>query len=198
MSVFPMCAAVLVCGLGSPAHAEKKSQPQAQQFQEVERGLWLRATMGAVMTVTNAFGEGRESALWPPGPMIEIEAGYDFGQYASIYLGVLAEQLVGSRDMGSRSPVSNDAGALALMAGGRFNALTTKRLAWFLMAGVGWMFTQPSLAQYDGGVLIQAGTGIEYATNLRHFFVGLELFGQYDVMNGGAGVGLSPCLKYTF
>ncbi|MBW1808339.1 MAG: adventurous gliding motility protein CglE [Deltaproteobacteria bacterium] len=178
---------------------EKSSEPRIQKFEEVERGFWLRTTFGISVAVMNHFGdESRESPIWPPGPVVSLEMGYDFGQIASMHLTIQGQQVTGSRDMGTRSAVPNDSGAVSILLGARFNIITSKRLGWFLKAGVGYMLAIPDMALLDSGLVIQAGTGIEYATNLRHFFIGLEIGAQYLMANSGLGVLLTPTLKYTF
>ena len=176
---------------------ETKGQPRVQEYQEVERGFWARTNLGAALTLGDVFTEGRSASMMP-GPVVSLELGYDFGQVASIHLAVLGQQVIGVRELSNRPEVSNDAGVLALMLGGRFNIITSKRLGWFIKAQASWMLTAPEMAEYQGGLVVQGGTGIEYATQLRHFFIGLEVFGQYDLANSGIGIGLTPTLKYAF
>ncbi len=197
--------AALLCALPVLAQeAKSTTAPKLQQVQEVERGFWMRANMGFSMSVVDMFGAGtsadtRSSTLWPPGPVLQLEFGFDLGQVASIHLGLQGQQIVGVRDMGAtRADVSNDAAMMAILLGGRLNLVTSKRLAWYFKANVGYMFTAPELAEFSAGLLVGGGTGIESATMLRHFFVGLELSGSYDLANGGVLVALTPSLKYTF
>ena len=197
-SAWSLSLLLLLCSTAQAEPKKSTGAPKVQKFVDVERGLFLRADMGFALSVTNPFGGDGKTGIWPPGPLLQLELGYDFGQIASIHLVLHGQQVGGTRDLGSRGSVSNDAAMLALMLGGRFNFMTGKRLAWFLKANVGWMFTTPALAQFDSGLLVQAGTGIEYATQLRHFFVGLEVAGAYDIQNGGVFVALTPTVKYTF
>ncbi len=178
--------------------SRSSSAPRVQKFEEVQRGFWLRTNMGFAMSVTDMFGDKRSSNPWPPGPVLQIEGGYDFGQIASIHIALHGQQVVGVREMGNVPDLSNDAALIATMLGGRFNIMTTKRLGWFIKANVGWMFTAPDLAEFDSGLLIQGGIGLEYATMLRHFFVGIEIWASYDISNRGVLVSLTPSLKYTF
>ena len=129
--------------------------------------------------------------------MISLEAGVDFGQYASLHVGFLASVVSGSRTLSNRS-VSNDAGLYAILAGLRYNFVTTQRLAYFLKLGGGWMKAMPDLTEVTSGVLVTAAIGFEYATMLRHFFIGLEIGGSYDLANEGIMAIVNPTLKYTF
>ncbi len=190
--ILALALVLLVAGL---AHAE----PQVQKFEEVERGFWLRSTMGISVAMINHFGEdSRESSLWPPGPVLAVEMGIDLGQFGSLHLALQGQQISGSRDMGSRASVPNDSNTIGFLAGGRFNLLTTKKTSWFLKAAVGYMLASPGIAELDDGLLVQAGAGVELATNLRHFFFGLEAAGQYLLANGGLGIMATPTLKYVF
>ena len=192
--------ALLTTSIGFAQEAGSGSGPRVQKFQEVERGFFIRSAFGFSMAVTDLFGKSDdswESSLWPPGPVIGIELGYDIGQVASIHLAVSGQQIPGVRNT-TRAKVSNDAGALLAMLGGRFNLMTTKRTSWYLKANVGYMFTDPELAELDQGAVIQAGTGLEYATQLRHFFVGLEVVASYLPAIGGFSAIVTPTLKYTF
>jgi hypothetical protein len=123
--------------LAQAARAQTEG-PRTQSYQEVERGLWLRTTFGMTLSLTNHFGTGRSSTVWPPGPMVNLELGYDLGQVASLNISLLGEQLVGSRQLGERGDIPNDAAVVGMMAGGRFNFVTTKRMALFIKAQAGY------------------------------------------------------------
>jgi hypothetical protein len=196
--VLALTLALLTTGLVFAEEIGSRSGPRVQKFQEVQRGFFIRSAFGFSMAVTDLFkGDDWESPLWPPGPVIGIEMGYDIGQVASIHLAVSGQQISGIRDT-TRATVSNDVGALLAMIGGRLNLTTTKRTGWYLKANAGYMFTDPELAKLDQGVVIQVGTGLEYATQLRHFFVGLEVAASYLPAIGGFSVIVTPTLKYTF
>jgi len=195
-SALVLALALAPCALAQEGKA--KGTPKVQKVVEVERGFWIRADMGIAVSVVDMFGDNRKSGIWPPGPLLQLEMGYDLGQVASIHIALHGQQVAGTHSLTNRPSVSNDAAILAALLGARFNLVTSKRMAWFLKAAVGWMFTAPDIAEFESGLLIQAGTGIEYATSLRHFFVGLEAWGSYDLANKGVLVSLTPTLKYTF
>jgi hypothetical protein len=196
--VLALALALLTTGLVYAQEAGSGSGPQVQKFQEVERGFFIRSTFGFSMAVTDLFGgDDWKSPLWPPGPVIGLEIGVDLGQVASIHVAAYGLQVSGTRET-SRATVSNDAGALLAMLGGRFNLMTTKRTGWYVKGAVGYMFAAPELARLDEGAVIHLGTGIEYATQLRHFFVGLEVVASYLPAIGGFSAIVTPTLKYTF
>jgi hypothetical protein len=202
--VLAIALALLTTG---PVYAQKgrsSSSPQVQTFQEVERGFWLRSAFGVSVTLTDVFKENtkkgdvpRESSIWPPGFLIGLEMGYDLGQVAAIHLGMYGRQISGTQKSGDDT-ISTDADVLLLLLGGRFNLATTKRVGFFVKANVGYMLASPDLAKVGDGVEIQAGGGVEYATQLRHFFVGLEALASYLPNIGGFSAIVTPTLKYTF
>lgn len=193
-----LALALLLPGIVQAREADSGSGPEVQKFREVERGFWIRSAFGFSMAVTDLFGgDDWESPMWPPGPVIGVEMGYDLGQVASIHLAAYGLQVSGTRST-SRADVSNDAGAFMAMLGARFNLMTTKRTGWFVKAGAGYMFAAPELARLDQGAVVHLGTGIEYATQLRHFFVGLEVVASYLPAIGGFSAIVTPTLKYTF
>jgi hypothetical protein len=196
--VLALALALLTTGLVYAQETGSGSGPRVQKFSEVERGFFIRSAFGFSMAVTDLYGgDDWKSPLWPPGPVIGIEIGYDLGQVASIHMAAYGMQVSGTRET-PRAKVSNDAGALLAMIGGRFNLTTTKRTGWYVKAGVGYMFAAPEMARLDQGAVIHAGTGIEYATQLRHFFVGLEVVASYLPAIGGFSAIVTPTLKYTF
>ena len=197
-----LALALLTTGFANAQESKSASSPNVQKFQEVERGFWLRSAFGVSVTLTDVFKEKsgdrpRESSVWPPGLIIGLEMGYDLGQVAAIHLGVYGRQISGTQGSGD-STISTDADVLMLMIGGRFNLATTKRLGFFIKANVGYMLASPELAKIGDGVEIHAGGGIEYATQLRHFFVGAEVMASYLPAIGGFSAIVTPTLKYTF
>jgi hypothetical protein len=181
---------------------QKQVQEEGQKAQkavEIERGVWLRSTFGMSTTVINVFsgGQKQKSSVWPLGTVMGIELGFDLGQIASLFLAFAADHLPGSRET-SRGSVGNDAAAFLGMGGVRFSLMTTKRLSWYVKAAAGYLLSSPELATLDNGILVQGGTGLEYATKLRHFYLGLEASGQFLVAGGGLMVVLTPTLKYVF
>jgi hypothetical protein len=201
--VLALALALLFTGFVNAQESKSSSSPKVQKFQEVERGFWLRSAFGVSVTLTDVFKEKknvdrpRESSVWPPGLIIGLEMGYDLGQVAALHLGVYGRQISGTQGSGD-STISTDADVLMLMLGGRFNLATTKRLGFFIKASVGYMLASPEMAKIGDGVEIHAGAGIEYATQLRHFFVGAEALASYLPAVGGFSAIITPTLKYTF
>jgi len=183
---------------------EARGAPKIQKIQDVEYGFWLRWSIGASFAIGDFFnyddGSG-SSPAWPPGPIMGLEAGFDLGTIASLHLAISGVEISGTRKT-ARGVVGNDAGVLQMMVGARVALMTTKRLAWFLKAGAGYLLAFPSVAKVDNGPVFLAGTGLEYATSLRHFFVGLEAGAQFFLGDSfsfsGVTAIVTPTLKYTF
>ncbi len=173
-------------------------EPKVQKFQEVERGLWLRSTFGIGMSLTNPFEGNSDGEIWPPGAALALEAGLDFGQFASVHFAVVGRHLSGKRSLPGGKHAPGDSDAVMVMLGARFNLATTKRLAWFIKAAAGYAFGYPDVAGLGSGLAVHGGTGIEYATQLRHFFIGIELCAEYLMSHDGLGLIITPTLKYTF
>lgn len=190
---------LLVAGLGLWAAPAGAAAPKVQKFAEVERGFWLRSTFGVSLALLNHFGgSGQESSAWPPGAVVAVETGIDFGQVASIHLALQGQQVPGSRALSGYGSVPNDSDVITIMLGGRFNLVTGKRLAWFLKAQVGYAFGIPDAASLGNGLAFSGGSGLEYATSLRHFFVGLEVLAGYMMSHGGLDLLVTPTVKYVF
>lgn len=203
---------LIVLGAASTAWSQGKEVKEGEEkvgsreakFNEVEYGFWLRSTLGAAMVIGDLFGSenGAPSApVFPPGPALGVEMGIDLGTIASLHLSVQGFVISGTRDVtrGDKTEtLSNDATGLLLSAGGRFDLMTTKRLAWFIKAGAGYLLASPDSAGLDSSVAVLGGTGIEYATALRHFTIGLEAVGQFLLAPKSVMVIVSPTVKYTF
>ncbi len=200
---------LVILGAASAAWAqgkegEEKVGSREAKINEVEYGFWLRSTLGAAVVIGDVFGSesGAPTApVFPPGPALGIEMGVDLGTIASLHLSVQGFEIAGTRDVtrGDKTEtVSNDATGLLLSAGGRFALMTTKRLAWFIKAGAGYVLAVPDSSGLDSSLAFFGGTGVEYATALRHFTIGLEAVGQFLLAPKSVMVILSPTVKYTF
>jgi hypothetical protein len=191
--------AVLAMASAAPAQeAEERGAPRVQKINDVERGFWIRSAFGFSTALGNVFEtEGSETPIWPPAPLLGVELGYDLGQVASLHLAFYGQAVSGTQSTAG-ADVSNDVGALLAMVGARFNIITTKRLAWLLKANVGYMMAVPSLDSVDDGLAIHGATGLEYATNLRHFSVGLEVGAGFMMASSALSIILTPTLKYVF
>ena len=179
--------------------AENRSRSRIQKINEVERGFFIRSTFGFSMALGNMFNQdSSDSPLWPPGPLLGLELGHDLGQVASLHMAFYGQSVSGSHTPTGRADVSNDASTLLAMVGARFNIATTKRMGWYLKANVGYMLAVPAIDTMDDGLVVHATTGVEYATNLRHFAVGLEAGIGFSMATSALSIIVTPTLKYVF
>ncbi len=176
-----------------------RSRSKVQKFSEVERGFFIRSTFGFSMALGNMFNQDNsDSPAWPPGPLLGLELGHDLGQVASLHVAFYGQSVSGTLSPTGRADVSNDASALLAMVGARFNVVTTKRMGWFLKANIGYMLAIPAIDTMDDGLVIHGATGVEYATNLRHFSVGLEAGAGFSMATSALSIIVTPTLKYVF
>jgi len=187
--------------LAQDASEERSGGAKVQKYDEVEYGFWMRSQFGMLLSLGDFFGDSGESPLWPPGPIMGLEIGYDFASMISALLSVTGLQVSGTETFtrsGKTSEISHDATGLVLGAGLRFALMTTQRLAWYVKGGVGYALTFPEVSGFEPGLAIQGATGLEYATALRHFFLGLEAGVQFQLPSSGLMVLVTPTVKYTF
>jgi hypothetical protein len=62
----------------------------------------------------------------------------------------------------------------------------------------GYLVSRPSGLFADTDLMVAAGLGAEYYTQLRHFSVGLQVDGLYALKAKAPGFALTPTLRYTF
>lgn len=177
--------------------------PRAAKFSDVERGVFIGMEAGGLTlfkTPTSdratfpVAGEGGGSSR---GVVVGLTAGVDLG--SSVALSAFA--------LGTSQRASIDYGAFDLLAAG----LDLKVAFWkrpdrngwnrlFLYGHVrgGYALTHPSGLFGDSDVLVAAGLGVEYYTQLRHFSVGLQVDGVYALSAGAPGLSVSPIVRYTF
>jgi hypothetical protein len=196
-----LVVAVSLASLLRAQENEERGVTKVQKIEEVERGFWFRSAFGFSFVFGNAFKSSsvdkRQSSMGVPGPVMGLEMGFDLGQIASIGIMASGSQIAGIRNA-NFGDVSNDADVLEVGLGVRFALMTTKRLAWFLKVGGSYLFAAPDMASFSSGFVVGGGTGLEYATNLRHFFIGVELVGQFHLPSSSVMAWVTPTLKYTF
>jgi len=177
--------------------------PRAAKFADVERGVFIGMEAGGLMlfktpTADRAkfpvAGEGGGSSR---GVVVGLVAGVDLG--STVALSAFA--------LGTSQRASIDYGAFDLLAAGLDLKVAfwkrADRNGWnrlFLYGHVrgGYALTHPEGLFGDSDVLVAAGLGVEYFTQLRHFSVGLQVDGVYALSAGAPGLSVSPIVRYTF
>lgn len=200
--------ATLVLLASLPAAAQQSVGESRAALREVERGVWVGTSFGAVvffdLPATDDSGLGA-------GSIIGIEAGVDLGQ--RLQLGLMGW----GASVGAPVGFSNLSEPGASAASGDFHSLlwgATLRWAFlsfadrygvertFLSArvGGGGTLSRPEGVLDASGAFGLAGIGVEYFTKLRRFSLGVEadwigLFGGAQPLHG---LSVLPHLKYTF
>jgi hypothetical protein len=203
-----MVAVLGVIGWAAPARAQDAApatveDPRAQRYQDVERGIFVGFETGwLVLSKT----PNQDPIRYPfatmgggaaQGAVIGVHLGYDLSERVAMAL--FAE--------GASVKASASYGAFDLLVGGldlRYAFLGQKdrngfqRFFLYAHARGGYLVTHPRGLFGDTDVLVGAGLGAEYYTQLRHFSVGLQVDGIYVLSAKAPGFAVTPVVRYTF
>jgi hypothetical protein len=167
----------------------------------VRRGLFTETNIGVVMT----FG-GRERYSNAQS-YLQLGIGYDLGEHvelaAQVGLGSSAANCFASLQPGQCPLADSFTMAFANLTGTYLIRLAERfYLTPKLSAGYTSLDPAPVLSK-DGRPISSAanfggGLGVEYATQMDHFSVGLDVLGRYIVAASITSFALLPRLKYTF
>lgn len=193
-----------------PAVAFAQSRPAVTRavptpLQEVERGFYLRGAGGPFFLANPPTTPGKPSPF-SSGQFAQFEAGYDFNEYFSAGLFLMA-----SANHESSSYIGKSGGTalgdfFTLIPGASVRASfvgfaddnNVKRTWLYLRGGAGYAKFYPAALLPDSDVLLFLGPGIEYFTHLRHFSIGLEVTGTYLAKGKTYGFAIAPNLRYAF
>jgi hypothetical protein len=177
--------------------------PRAPKYADVERGLFVGFEAGWLGFFKTPLQEPATYVGFPAdggassGLLLGVQVGYDVTH--RLALSLFAE--------GGSQQASPSYGAFDVLAGGldvRYAFYGRKdrngwdRLFIWAHARGGYMVSHPAGLFADTDILIAAGVGIEYYTQLRHFSVGLLVDGVYVVSTGAPGAAITPVVRYTF
>jgi len=180
---------------------------------EVERGFMLGADVGLAFLGSLPAASGTPSpSAW--GAMIRLEVGYDIGRYLTVSaFGAFVSYRAGSDYIGysNNGVASGDSSELIPGLAVRFNALGiadgqgVQRSWFYVKAGVGWAFFEPSAlftatpatSSYSSFYAF-AGIGFQYYTHLRHFSIGVEVDGDFLGKSKSWGFVVTPNIRYAF
>jgi hypothetical protein len=200
LSVLTALALFTPCLALAQAAAPIEDKP-AVKFEEVERGFFLEAQVGALVL----FGpKADENSGISPGLSIQMGLGYDITKSFSLGLFVLGSNIDTPSGFRSTNDKPGDVSAFTIgLLGsyafwGRPDDNGIDRLFLDAHAGAGVSLMGPKDVYESMDILVRAGIGLEYFTRLRHFSVGVDLDFAYGVTNLGAGVLILPNMKYTF
>ncbi len=208
----------LILGLGlalalaaaAPGHARAQDaappleeNPRAAHFNDVERGWYVGFEAGYLgfMNVQTA-----EPTLHPYAP----DSG---GNAGGLHLGIQIGKDLSSRlsvalvAQGGNERASVSYGAFSLYAGGldvRYAFYGQKdrndweRLFLYVHGRAAYAVSYPKGLFGTKDFVVQAGTGVEYFTRLRHFSVGFGLDYVRAVKAKANGFAVYPTVRYTF
>lgn len=198
--------ALFVLALAAPCLAQAQSpapieDKPAVKFEEVERGFYLDAQVGALVLFSPSANENSGVS---PGLAIQVGLGYDITDRFSLGLFFLGNNVDTPSGFKSTNDKPGDVSAFTIGLLGSFaffghpDANGVDRLFLDAHAGIGVSLMGPKDVYESVDILVRAGVGLEYFTRLRHFSIGVDLDFAYGVKNLGAGVLILPQIKYTF
>src|SRR5512146_1242782 len=191
--------------LGQSPAAPPSDKP-AETFNEVERGFYV-GTQAGPFFILNAPADPASPRPFAPGQVGGLEAGYDFGAFASAGLFLLGTANRAGSEYKGYSPTKSYSGDFAALIPGvaaRINVLgladanQTRRTFLYVRAGAGYALFSPRQLLPTPDILVFGGAGVEYYTRLRHFSIGVELTGTFLVSSQALGFALTPSLRYAF
>ena len=176
---------------------------EGQKLNEVEHGIYFDVEAGGLFLFSpKNSGNGGFS----PGRTFMITAGGEIGDIVSLGLMVMGSTITtpnGFKSDGANG-LSGDFSNLTLGAMAKISFVgfadsnNVKRFYLYARVGGGYALMTPK-DFYDGGdIALLGGIGAEYFTHLRHFSLGLSVDFFYGVKHMGAGLMLTPSLRYTF
>jgi hypothetical protein len=177
--------------------------PRAPRFREVERGPFAGFELGWMAFFKTPTAE----------PSRYPSAGSGGGVAQGTSLGLLVGSELGDRLavalllLGANQQASISYGAFSLAGAGadvrlnfsrRQDGQGVPRLVFYAHLRGAFYLTEPHGLFGKTGTLAGGGLGLEYATRLRHFSVGLALDGVYALQAKSPGIAVLPGLRYTF
>ncbi len=219
-----LCLAVAV---SSVAAAQKSTAPvkdkEEASFNEIERGIHASVAAGFFALINppaSATSDQLSRSVAPvrpfsSGQLARVELGIDIGERVSVDLFAMATaNRAGSDYLGNSSPAGCETQGTCKAVSGDFtgfipgatvkvnivgfnDANDVKRMWLYAKAGGGYaLFAPAGLVNSD--VLLFAGPGLEYFTQLRHFTIGLEVVASFMLGGGTIGFAVTPNLRYAF
>lgn len=195
--------------LAMPAAAQRQGGQRAEALREVERGVWVGSSVGAVYYF-DLPGEGAASSA---GSLIGLEVGVDLGRDLQLGVVVWGQSVGAPADYlgitdDSLDPKRSRGDFQTMMLGGmlRYSFLRLSdengidRTFFYARVAGGPTLSRPIGIVDEQGFFALAGLGVEYFTRLRHFSIGLEIdgIGLLGDLGDAFGAAILPHVKYTF
>lgn len=202
-----LVAVALSCLLPTAALAQDAAAPiedrPALKLNEVEHGIFLGVEAGGLFLFSPKATSG---GGFSPGRSFAFTAGGDIGDIVSLGLLVMGSNVSTPSGFTSDGPAGLTGSFSALTLGaiakvspfGFKDSNEVKRTYVYARVGGGYTLIGPKDFYKDGDITILGGLGVEYFTHLRHFSLGLTVDFYYGINHMGAGLLLTPNLRYTF
>jgi len=177
--------------------------PRAPRFKEIERGLFAAAEVGWLGLLKTPTAE---PARYPAagsgggfahGPAVGLQVGADIGDRLAVALVLFGANPTASVGYGAFNLVGAGGDVRVALVGVR-DSQQVERLQLYFHARGAWFATDPRGLFGQTDVLLGAGPGLEYATRLRHFSLGLGVDGVFALKAKAPGIAVLPTLRYTF
>lgn len=210
MRTLLLAAVVAALSMSGVAQAQTPAgridEKKVVTYNELERGLFFEAR-GGFFAVINPPALAGSKSFFSPGQAIGIDLGFDLGERVSPSLFFLASanRMPGEyTGLSTTRAASGDFGAIIPGAAvkvrlvGLKDAQEVDRTWFYVRAGGGVVFYNPTSLLPKMDVLVTAGPGLEYFTRLRHFVIGVEANFNFMVLTQAIGFSVMPTVKYTF
>jgi len=198
--VLAAAAATAAAQEAAPAMPE---DPRAPRYREIERGLFVAAEVGwlGLLKTTTAepdrYPAAGKDGGFAHGLAVGLQLGADVGDRLALSLVLFGANPSASVGYGAFSLVGAGGDVRAALVGVR-DSQRVERLQLFVHVRGAYFATDPRGLFGRTDVLLAAGPGLEYATRLRHFSLGLGVDGVYAVKAKSPGITVLPTLRYTF
>jgi hypothetical protein len=190
--------------LAQEAAPRLQEDPRAAKFKDVERGVFVAVESGYLGLLDTPAAKDPEAY-----PLARTGGGRAGGVVVGVLVGVdvMKRLSLALYAQGGNERASRDYGAFSLFAGGVDAKIALlghrdrndwERLYVYVHGRAGYAVTYPEGLFGTKDLVVQAGPGVEYFTQLRHFSVGIG--GDYvrATKAGVSGFALYPTVRYTF
>ncbi len=190
--------------LAQEAAPRLQEDPRAARFKDVERGVFVAVESGYLGLLDTPAAS--DPATYP---LARVSGGSAGGIVVGVLVGVdLGKRLsVAVYGQGGNERASRDYGAFSLFAGGLDAKVALfghrdrndwERLYVYVHGRAGYAVTYPEGLFGTSDLVVQAGPGVEYFTQRRHFSVGLGADYVRATRAGVSGFAIYPTVRYTF
>lgn len=202
-SLAALALAAATAAAAQEAAPAMPEDPRAPRFQEIERGFFAAAEVGWLglfktpVAEVERYPAARGGGGFASGPAVGLQLGADIGDRVAAALVLFGATPTASVGYGAFSLMGAGGDVRVSLLGLR-DSQRVERLQLYLHARGAWFATDPRGLFGKTDVLLGGGPGLEYATRLRHFSLGLAVDGVLALKAKAPGIAVLPTLRYTF